>query len=84
MNAARSVRTTRALLLTVVLACFCLTVFGVFVGMGIAGLIAGLAGQVAVAVTVVVGVIFLFVKLTQQTRTAQAGPWRPAEGDAPR
>lgn len=80
MNAARRVRTTRALLLTVVLACLCLAVFGAFVGMGIAGLIAGLAGWVAV----VVGVIFLVVKLTRQTRTAQAGPWRPADGDAPR
>ncbi len=77
MNPANRIRATRSVLLAVILGGLALAVFGIFVGMGVPGLIVSVLGWLAA----IVGIVWLVVHLTRRS-TSHTGPWRPGDADA--
>ncbi|THJ68621.1 hypothetical protein E8P82_01580 [Arthrobacter echini] len=78
MNPTSTIRTTRTILLAVVLAGLGLAVFGLFIGVAISGLVVSVMGWLAL----IVGVIWLAVYLTRRSTMRRTGPWRPGDEDA--
>ncbi|WP_342022759.1 hypothetical protein AAE021_12995 [Arthrobacter citreus] len=79
MNPEAKIRSTRRLMFAVIIAGLTLGVVGVFIGMGIPGLIVSFTGWIAV----VAGIAWILTAHHQRSAAAsRAGSWRPGD-DAP-
>lgn len=80
MNTASKIRATRLLLITAILTGLVLGLVGLFIGLGVPGLIISTAGWAIV----IAGVVWLVSSLNQRsTAESRSASWRPGDGDAP-
>lgn len=76
MNPEAKIKSTRRLLVAVILTGLVLGVFGALIGMGIPGLIISIAGWIAV----IAGIAWLLTThLQRSTAASRPGSWRPGD-----
>ncbi|MFC5928411.1 hypothetical protein D6T64_20540 [Cryobacterium melibiosiphilum] len=78
MNTVTKIRTVRRVLLILVAGGICLLVYALFIGWGLASVIAGVAGSIALVVGLIGLIVFAIQKFTAASR---GGSWRPADDD---